>query len=263
MLEALTGLPAGIHGIKATGKVTKEDYERAFKPVVVEAQDSQRPLRLLYQVGPDFEGFSASGALEDLKLGARAAKWLAGCAIVTDVSWVRHAAELVGFMMTCPVRVFSLEQHAQAAAWLSALPEGPEASHRLLDERGVIVFELHEALRTADFDALQRTADAYIDAHGALQGLVVHTREFPGWENLASLLRHVRFVREHHRKVRRIALAVDSKLASLAPVLAELFVKADLKRFAYDALEQAIAWASGSAEEAKVRPHDGAGHVRA
>jgi hypothetical protein len=47
--------------------------------------------------------------------------------------------------------------------------------------------------------------------------------------------------------VKRIALAADSKLASLAPRLAEHFVKAEVKSFRYDALEAAIAWAVGGA----------------
>jgi hypothetical protein len=62
-----------------------------------------------------------------------------------------------------------------------------------------------------------------------------------------SLLRHVRFVRDHHRKVPRVALAADSKLASLAPPLAEHFVQAEVRGFRYDELESAIAWAAGPA----------------
>jgi hypothetical protein len=263
MLEAITGLPSGVKGMKATGKVSKEEYERVFKPILTELQSRERPLRLLYQLGPEFEGYSPLGVLEDMKLGVQSWPWLAGCAIVTDVSWVRHAAELIGFLVPYPVRVFSLDQQSQASAWLGTLPEGPEAVHRMLGDRGVLVVDIHEALRSQDFDALERTADGWIETHGSLQGLVVHTREFPGWENLGSLLRHVRFVREHHRKVKRIAIAADSKLASIAPVLAELFVKAELKSFSYDALEQAIAWAGGATEEAKASSGDGAQHARA
>lgn len=59
------------------------------------------------------------------------------------------------------------------------------------------------------------------------------------------LVRHLRFVRDHHRKVRRVALAVDGKLAELAQKLADHFVDAELKQFPYDQLDEAVAWASG------------------
>lgn len=93
----------------------------------------------------------------------------------------------------------------------------------------MIVVEVKQRLRAQDFDSLAFTADAWIEAHGDLQGLVIHAREFPGWENLGAFLRHVRFLRNHHRKVKRIAFAVDSKLASLAPKIAEHFVQAEIK----------------------------------
>ncbi|HVZ21683.1 MAG TPA: STAS/SEC14 domain-containing protein, partial [Vicinamibacterales bacterium] len=70
--------------------------------------------------------------------------------------------------------------------------------------------------------------------------------QFPGWENLGTLLRHVRFVRDHHRLVRRVALAVDGTVAQMAPVLADHFVQAELKQFSADDLEPAIVWAGAT-----------------
>ena len=117
-------------------------------------------------------------------------------------------------------------------------------SHRLIPESGVIVVEVHSAVRAQDFDALAVTADTWIEAHGELRGLVIHARSFPGWENLGGLMRHMRFIRDHHRRVERIAFAADSKLASLVPHLVEHFVKAEVKTFSHDALEAAVTWAA-------------------
>ena len=69
------------------------------------------------------------------------------------------------------------------------------------------------------------------------------------------MLRHLRFVRDHHRKVRRVALAVDGVLADLAPRLSEHFVQAEIKGFGYDELDRALAWAAGpTTEPAAVSP---------
>lgn len=78
---------------------------------------------------------------------------------------------------------------------------------------------------------------------------MIHAREFPGWENVGSLLRHVRFVRDHHRRVRRVALAADSKLAGLMPHLANHFVQAEVRRFGHDEFEDALAWAASPPDQ--------------
>lgn len=252
MLERLQDLPAGVDGVKAVGKVSKEDYERVFQPLLDDARREGRRIRLLYQFGPEFEGFTPGGAWEDFRLGIGSLRLIDGFAVVTDTGWIRESTRLIGFVMPCPVRAFSDAQRAEAVEWLRSLPEGPAIAHRLT-ESGVLVVEVKQALRAQDFDALAATADGWIESHGALQGIVIHAREFPGWENLGSLVRHIRFVRDHHRRVRRVALASDSRLAGLAPRLAEHFVAAEVKGFGYDELDAAIAWA-GAGEVQRAVP---------
>jgi hypothetical protein len=252
MLERIQNLPGGIDGVRAVGRVSKEDYEQVFGPLVGSARREGRRLRLLYQVGPEFEGFTTGAAWEDAKLGLASLRLLDGCAVVTDIGWIRESTRLLAFVLPCPVRVFGNGQLGAAVEWLRSLPEGPGVSHRLLSGSGVLVVEIGQALRAQDFDVLAATADTWIDANGDLLGIVIHTREFPGWENLGSLIQHVRFVRDHHRRVGRVALASDSRLADLAPRLAEHFVQAEVRRFGYDDLDAAIMWAGEKAAGVEV-----------
>jgi hypothetical protein len=246
MIEVLRDLPAGIDGLRAKGKITKEDYDTVLEPVLDEARRQGRRIRLVYHLGPEFEGFTATGAWEDARLGLRYLRLFERCAIVTDVAWVRESTRLVGAMMPCPVKVFRNDEWQDALTWLGApTAEGPTVAHRLLPESGVLVIEPERPLRAEDFDALALTVDPWIEAHGELRGVVVHAREFPGWENLGAFFRHLRFVRDHHRLVRRIALAAGGRLADLAPRLAEHFVAAEIRHFDYGDLDRAIAWASG------------------
>lgn len=242
MLERVENLPAGIQGLKASGKITKEDYEQVFEPLLDDARREGRRLRFLYQLGTEFEGFTPGAAWEDAKLGLRSLRLFDGCAIVSDVGWVRESARLAKFMLPCPVRIFSNKECEDAIHWLGTLPEGAGISHRLLPD-GVIVVDVTAPLREADFDAIALTADTWIEAHGNLHGIVIHARVFPGWENMGGLLRHLRFIRNHQQQVARVAVATDGRLASLAPRLAEHFVKAELKAFPYDAVDDAISWA--------------------
>jgi len=258
MLERMQDLPDGIDGVKAVGRVSREDYERVFEPLIDGARREGRRIRLLYQVGPEFEAFSPGAAWEDAKLGLASLRMFEGCAVVTDIGWIREATRLAAFLMPCPVRVFANAGRDEAVGWLRSLPEGAAVTHRLVPESGVLVVEVSQALRAQDFDALAATADGWIDAHGELPGLVIHARAFPGWENLGGLIRHIRFLRDHHRHLRRVALASDSKLAGLGPKLAEHFVQAEVRRFGYDELEAAIAWAGQRSGVATPEEH-GAG----
>jgi len=246
MLERLTSLPPGIDGVKAVGKISQQDYQQVLEPLIDEARRANRRVRLLYQFGPEFEGFTAGGAWEDASVGLRSLRLIEGLALVADVSWIRDSSRLLAFFLPAPVRLFGNAQFADAVAWLESLPQAAGVSQRLLSDKGVIVVEVTQALRARDFDELAITADSWIEAHGQLQGLVIHARRFPGWENLGGLIRHIRFIRDHHRKIRRIALAADGDLATIGPRIGEHFVQAEVKSFSYDALDAAIAWASGT-----------------
>ena len=67
--------------------------------------------------------------------------------------------------------------------------------HELLPERGILILKPEGALRAEDFTALAGAADPYIEQHGDLKGLMIEAASFPGWENLAAMLSHLRFVR--------------------------------------------------------------------
>jgi len=254
MLEKLKDLPNGIDGLKAVGKISKEDYEQVFVPLLDQARQHGRRIRFLYEFGPEFESFTPGAAWQDAKIGLHDMRLFDGCAIVTDLVWIRETTRLAGFFMPCPVRIFGDCEKGKAIEWLNSLPEFAAVSHTLIPDAGVIVVEIKQALRAQDFDALSYTADMWIESHGSLQGLVIHAREFPGWENFGSLLRHIRFVRNHHREVKKIAFAADSKLATLAPKIAEHFVKAEVKSFGYDELDRATAWAGSSASQSAAAP---------
>lgn len=245
MLEKLEDLPGPIAGLKAVGKVSREDYRDVAEPILDQARRDGRRLRVLYQFGPEFQGFTPGGAWEDAKVGLSALRLLDGCAVVSDVPWIRESARIFGFVLPCPVKVFRNEEKAKAVEWLSVLPQNTAFSPRLLPESGVIVVEVGRAITAEDFDALALLADPWIEAHGDLKGLVIHARQFPGWENFGSMIRHARFVRDHHKKIGRIALAAESKVAGVTPLIAEHFVKADVRAFGYDELDAAIAWAKG------------------
>lgn len=117
--------------------------------------------------------------------------------------------------------------------------------HELLSDRGILIVKPESALRAEDFAALAREVDPYIEAHGGLKGLMIEAPSFPGWENFAGLVSHLRFVRDHHQLIRRVAVVSDSTLLAFAPKLAHHFVAAEVRPFAAGERAAALAWIEG------------------
>jgi hypothetical protein len=248
MIEIMKDVPAGIVAVRSVGTLSKEDYDAVVVPLIEEAIRTGRRIRCLCQVGPEFRGLTPGAAWEDVRLGLRALRLFEACAVVSDLGWVRQSTRMAAFFMPCPVQVFGEQEREQAIRWLSAMPERPGIAHRLIPESGVVVVEVSQTLRQPDFDALGLTVDSWLDTHDRLQGLVLHARAFPGWENIGGLVRHIRFVRDHHRKIRRVAVVLDSPLGALAPRLAEHFVQAEVRGFRDDQLDAAVAWAAAATQ---------------
>src|SRR4051794_18667606 len=195
MLNRIPEVPESIDALAAVGTLTKEDYEQSIEPLFDDARRSGRRIRLLVEIGPEYDGYTAGAAWEKTANAFRnpsLVRLLDGYAVVTDLHWLHEWGHLMAFFLPFPLRVFRNDERAAAIAWLSSLPEGPGVSHRLLSESGVLVVEVSEPLRVQDFDDLAATADAWLEIHDALPGIVVHTREFPGWENVAGMLGHFR-----------------------------------------------------------------------
>ena len=126
----------------------------------------------------------------------------------------------------------------------SQLIESPEGFRQ--DEHqslGVLVLQPKGALQMEDFVKLAEKVDHYLLNHERLHSVVIHSKDFPGWKNFSALLSHLRFVRQHHEKVEKIALVTDTALADAAKVILEHFIKAELKHFAYSDYSNALAWA--------------------
>ena len=116
----------------------------------------------------------------------------------------------------------------------------------LNEAEGVAVIrpEQMHGLSEADFKELKDLIDHYLRDHDTLHGLVIAAKSFPGWEDFKAFTSHIRFIRDHHRAIRKVALVSDSRLLSAAPYLVDHFVNAKVRHFAFADIEQAKAWAA-------------------
>jgi hypothetical protein len=55
---------------------------------------------------------------------------LDGCAVVSDIDWIRAPGRAIGAWMPCPVRVYDNDDRDDGVAWLASLPQGADVSAR-------------------------------------------------------------------------------------------------------------------------------------
>jgi hypothetical protein len=243
MLQQLSNLPAGIIGVEAHGKVTKADYETTLVPLMEEAYKRGKRIRFLYRFAPDFSEMTAGAAWDDMRVGLRHMRLIERCAVVSDQDWIRNATRVFASLMPFPVQAFTNAELTPSIQWLETPSRDTNLTTDLLADKGVLVVEPKGPLRAEDFDRVAADVDPWIEQHHGLHGLVLHARSFPGWEDFGSFLRHVQFVREHHKSIERIAVAGGGLTLDVLPKIAGLFVKAQVKAFDYDQLAEATTWA--------------------
>ena len=110
---------------------------------------------------------------------------------------------------------------------------------------GLVIVEPQETLSREDFQELSEAVDRHLEQNVSLHGLMIKTRKFPGWDSFAAFTTHIRFIRDHHQKIEKVALVTDSAVAYLAPVLAKHFISAEIKTFPYADHDIAINWLTG------------------
>jgi hypothetical protein len=114
--------------------------------------------------------------------------------------------------------------------------------HEILTDDAIVIVEPSEPLSEDDFTGLTESVDEYLGSHDSLKGLLIHTSEFPGWEDFKGFIGHMKFVKNHHRKINKVALASNSRIASIAPKLTKHFVSAEVKSFDYEKSDDALTW---------------------
>ena len=100
-------------------------------------------------------------------------------------------------------------------------------------------------LTKEDFAQIAATVDPQIETKGALAGIIIELSAFPGWDSLGAMAAHLRFVREHHKQVKKVAVVTDAKLGAVAEKLASHFVAATIKHFPAGQADAARQWIAG------------------
>lgn len=109
-------------------------------------------------------------------------------------------------------------------------------------EHSVVVIQPHSRLDKEDFVKLAEAVDPQIEASGELAGVVIDAPSFPGWTGFGSMVSHIKFIRDHQRHVKKVAVVTDSAFGEIAENLASHFVSAEIKHFPAGDVDGAKKW---------------------
>jgi hypothetical protein len=114
--------------------------------------------------------------------------------------------------------------------------------HSLDTAQSILYIRPKGSLEKGDFEQLAKTADPHIEKSGGLAGIILEAAKFPGWDSLGAMAAHIRFVRDHHKHIRKIAVVTDSAMGKVGERLGSHFVAAQIKQFPAGKVEDAKRW---------------------
>jgi hypothetical protein len=118
MIRVIDGLPEGVLGFQASGKLTAHEHT----DVLAQAPNPARPgcgrIRVLLDFAGEFDGMEGGAVWQDLKMGIHDWNAWERIALVTDHAWMRDGLSMFAWAVPGEVRAFPSEDRDAALGWL-------------------------------------------------------------------------------------------------------------------------------------------------
>lgn len=118
MIEIMSESEGPVPGVRASGKLTLDDYEEVLRPRLDELVEQFGTARALVYMDEGFKGWEASAAWANTKLDIRHHGALAKVAIVGAPAWEEWCVKLAGLLMKGELRTFRAHELEDAWAWV-------------------------------------------------------------------------------------------------------------------------------------------------
>jgi hypothetical protein len=119
MITVLTGLPDGVLGFEASGKLTADDYTGVLEPALTGVSADGGKIRVLLAFTGEFEGMEPGAAWQDMRMGVREWSSWERIALVTDHAWMRDGLAMFAWAVPGEVRAFGGAERGAAIDWLA------------------------------------------------------------------------------------------------------------------------------------------------
>ncbi|MGK7296373.1 MAG: STAS/SEC14 domain-containing protein [Candidatus Wenzhouxiangella sp. M2_3B_020] len=109
-------------------------------------------------------------------------------------------------------------------------------------EHGILEVRPTGPLSEGDFKSLGNEIESVLSDDRTLNGLLIYTRDFPGYESWSDLLAHGEFIGEFRDRIAKVAVCTDSAVAGLLQAIGRIFAEAEVKKFDFDEKDEADKW---------------------
>lgn len=118
MIQILPSIPKNIAAFRATGKVTKDDYQQVMVPRVNELVNSYGELNFFFVIDTELKDFTLGAWFQDALLGLRhLASWKRAAIIIDNPAAIRFT-DAFSILAPGEFRGFSKDQYSEALEWI-------------------------------------------------------------------------------------------------------------------------------------------------
>jgi hypothetical protein len=116
VIQMLDGFHDKVIGLKLSGKLHDEDYDR-FVPMVDQAVENQGKVRMFVEF-EDFHGWSAHALWDDIVFAAQHVSDIERIAMVGETTWEKWMAKVCKPFTRATIKYFEHGQSDAAKAWV-------------------------------------------------------------------------------------------------------------------------------------------------
>ncbi|MEZ5319684.1 MAG: STAS/SEC14 domain-containing protein [Vicinamibacterales bacterium] len=118
MIQFVEGLGDNVIGVKLSGRLHDEDYDR-FVPMVDQLTAEQGKVRMYVEMH-DFHGWSAHALWDDINFAAQHSRDIERIAMVGEKTWQEWMAKICKPFTKATIKYFEAGEVDAARAWIGA-----------------------------------------------------------------------------------------------------------------------------------------------
>ncbi|MCK7556627.1 STAS/SEC14 domain-containing protein [Chitinophaga sedimenti] len=120
MITQLSNVPSNIVAFRASGEVTKDDFETDVLPAVHELVKRTGKLNYLMIIDTDLKNFTGGAWAQDMLLGIKQLTKWHRAAILTDSDNINTFTDAFSYLVPGEFKGFKKDELDAAVAWVSA-----------------------------------------------------------------------------------------------------------------------------------------------
>ena len=119
MLTIMTDLPPHVVGIRATGAVTRQDFDEVLKPALEALHKRTGKINYLLLLETTVSNFTIGAWIDDIVMGLKHFTHWNRIAVVTNEKFVERFSDAFTFIVPGQSKGFKLSELVKAKEWVS------------------------------------------------------------------------------------------------------------------------------------------------